>query len=91
MAMTNVELYEALRGSIPDSAARMIAEAFHPAHELATKSDLAELRGEMRAGFATLQGEIHKSSASTMRWMLTFFIPVWAGTWGTVAAVLLKG
>lgn len=102
MAMTNVELYEALKRSIPEDAARMIAEAFHPAKDLATKQDLAEIvgemrsefaavRGEMREGFARLQGEIHKSSASTMRWMLTFFIPVWAGTWGTVVAVVLKG
>jgi hypothetical protein len=69
----------------------MIAEAFHPADELATKSDLALLQGEVRAVFADLRAEIHKSSASTMRWMLTFFIPVWAGTWATVVAVLLKG
>lgn len=89
--MTNVELYEALKGSIPEDAARMIAEAYHPARDLATKHDLAEIRGEMREGFSGLRGEIHKSSASTMRWMLTFFIPVWAGTWATVVAVLLKG
>ncbi len=54
------------------------------------RGEMRELRGEMREGFATLRGEIHQSSKETMRWMLTFFIPVWAGTWGTVLAILLK-
>ena len=91
MAMSNVELYEALKGSIPEAAARVIAENFRPAGELATRHDLELLRSEMHTGFAAVREEIHESSASTMRWMLTFFIPVWAGSWGTVAAVLLKG
>jgi hypothetical protein len=95
MAMSNVELYEALKGSIPEAAARMIAEHFPPSRDLATTHDLARmgesLRAEMQTGFASLRGEIHAESARTMRWMLTFFIPVWAGTWGTVVAVLLRG
>lgn len=82
--MANVELYEVLRGQLSEKAARMIAEAFHPAQELARKSDLDLLESNIRV-------EIHRSSASTMRWMLTFFIPVWAGTWATVVAVLVKG
>ncbi len=101
MALSNVELYEALKGHVGEDAARMMAEVIPPSRDLATKLDvletrselrteIAELRGEMREGFAMLRGEIHASSRDTMRWMLTFFIPVWAGTWGTMLAILFR-
>ena len=108
MALSNVELYEALRGHVGEDAARMIADVIPPSRNLATKLDLeqargelraeiagvrtevAELRGEMREGFAMLRGEIKASSRDTMRWMLAFFIPVWAGTWGTMLAILFR-
>jgi hypothetical protein len=35
--MSHVELYEALKESIPDKAARLIAEAFPAARDVATK------------------------------------------------------
>jgi len=81
MAMSNVELYEALKGSIPDKAARLIAEVFPGARDLATKSDLADLRAEMRAGFAQLR---------ILRWMLGLFLPVWLGTWATFVLIALR-
>lgn len=105
MVLTNVELYEALKDRVGEEAARLIAEVVPTATELVTKRDLdngigavrleiSELRAEMREGFATLKGElggeIHKSSKETMRWMLTFFIPLWVGTWGTVLAIVLR-
>jgi hypothetical protein len=108
MALTNVELYEALKDRVGEEAARLIADVVPAADELATKHDLlatkhdldreisgvrlevTELRGEMREGFAAVRGEIQKSSKETMRWILTFMIPMWAGTWGTLLAVLLK-
>lgn len=95
--MTNVELYEALKGSIPEHAARMIAEAYHPARDLATRHDLADLRGEMHAEFASVRHEISdlrceiKTVARLQQWMLGFFVPLWVGTFGTVIAVVLKG
>lgn len=64
MAMTNVELYEALRGSTPDEAARMIAEAFHPARDHATRLDLADLRAATQADIADFRGEMHAEFAS---------------------------
>lgn len=95
--MTNVELYEALKGSIPEHAARMIAEAFHPSRELATRSDLAELRvattrdiGDVLKEIAYLRGEI-KAVARLQQWMLAAFVPLWVGTFGTIIAVVLKG
>ncbi len=90
MAMTNVELYEALKGTIPDNAARMIAEAYHPARELATRTDLAKLELATRTDLAKLEGKID-SIARLQQWMIAFFIPVWAGTFGTLVAVVLKG
>ena len=27
---------------------------------------------------------------SMLRWMIALFLPVWAGTWATVVAVILK-
>ena len=97
MVMTNVELYEALKGSVGEDAARLIAEVVPTASEIATKQDLfatkTELRDEIsavRLEIAGLRGEIQKSSKETMRWMLPFFVPLWLGTWGTLLAVLLK-
>jgi len=101
MAPTNVELYEALKPSVGELAARMIAEAVPAAQDLATKSDIQmlrsellvfknELQAEIQSVRSDLRVEIHTESTRQMRWMLTFFIPVWAGTWATVVAVILK-
>lgn len=86
MAMSNVELYEALKGSIREAAARMIAEVVPPSRELATKTDIANVLTEL----AVLRGEV-KSIARLQQWMLGFFVPLWVGTFGTVVAVVLKG
>jgi hypothetical protein len=83
MAMTNVELYEALKGSIPDKAARLIAEAFPAATDLATKHYVDQK-------FAELRADIHAEAKSAMRWMLGLFIPVWAATMGTLIVALTK-
>ena len=94
MALTNVELYEALRGQLGEEAARLIANVVPVAEDLATKSELREevagLRAEMHEGFAMVRTEIERSSKETMRWMLTFFVPLWLGTWGSLLAVVLK-
>jgi hypothetical protein len=81
MALSHVELYEALKDRIGEKAAALIAEVFPPAQELATKSDIAELRAEMKAGFAQIR---------TLRWMLGLFLPMWFGTWVTLVALVLK-
>ena len=101
MVMTNVELYEALKDRVGVDTARLIAEVVPTAAELATKRDLdnglaglrleiVSVREDLSLQIAGVREEIQKSSKETMRWMLTFFIPVWAGTWGMVLAVLLK-
>lgn len=91
MAMSNVELYEALRGSIPDNAARMIAEAFHPARDLVTKHDLADFRTDFLKETARLESTMEQLHSSTLRWMLGLFVPIWAATWGTLLVAVLRG
>jgi hypothetical protein len=86
MAMTNVELYEALKRSIPEEAARLIAEGYPRAADQATKADISGVLAEI----AGLRGEI-KAVARVQNWMLGLFVPLFAGTWGTVIAVVLKG
>lgn len=71
MAPTHVELYEALKPSIGEEAAAMIANVVPSAGNLATKEDVltireefATFRGEMRAEFATFRGEMREEFAS---------------------------
>jgi allophanate hydrolase subunit 1 len=94
MAMRNIALYEALKAPVGEEAARMIAEVVPAAEDLSTKLDIAAVHidiARLEKLIAETRGEIHASTNRTIRWMLTFFIPVWAGTWATVVAVLLKG
>ena len=108
MALSHVELYEALKPTVGEKAAQLMADVIPPAKDLVTKHDLAESTAELKSVIAEvnlhvtmLEGEFGKlearvgsridaSAKETMRWMLTFFIPVWAGTWGAVLAILLK-
>jgi hypothetical protein len=50
----------------------------------------ASLRTEMAELAGSLRAEIHRSQVSTIKWLLGFWIPLWAGTWGTMVAVLFK-
>lgn len=79
MMITNVEPYEALKDAIPVEAAKMIAEVVPPAKELATKSDIAELRGDMHQGFER-----------QIRWMFGAMIPLWLGLYGTLITLLIR-
>jgi hypothetical protein len=90
MTQTNVALYEALKPSIGEDAARMIAEIFPPASDLATKSDLREGFAAVREGFAKVRGEMQAESKTNLRWIIGLFVPVWVATWGTMIAVLFK-
>ena len=77
MALTHVQLYEALKPSVGEEAARLMAEVVPPAEHLATKSDIAEVRSdfsglraefadlkaEMREGFAQVRGEMREGFA----------------------------
>lgn len=63
----------------------MIAEVVPPARELATKSDIAGVNERI----ARVEAKVD-SMARLQQWMVAFFVPVWAGTFGTLIAVVLK-
>ena len=76
---SHVELYEALKPTVGEEAARMIANVIPAAAELATKQDVERLRTEIAAG-----------DLRTIKWLVGIFLPILVGIWGTVIAVLIK-
>ena len=97
MTSRGVELYEALKPRFGEEAAFLMASVIPPAENLSTRQDLAETKAELKTDIADvkvlvsgLAAKIEASSKETMRWMLAFFIAVWAGTGGTFVAILLK-
>jgi hypothetical protein len=58
--------------------------------EARTREEFAKVRGEIREQGAELRGLMHAENTRTIKWILGFTIPLWAGTWGTVVGLLLK-
>lgn len=83
MATVNLELYEALKKTLDEEAARMIAEVVPEARNLATKEDLE--RVEHR-----LERRIDQLESRMFRWTLTFFVPLWVAMLGTLLALVLN-
>lgn len=83
MATVNLELYEALKKTLDEEAARMIAEVVPEARNLATKEDLE--RVEHR-----LERRIDQLESRMFRWTLTFFVPLWVAVLGTLLALVLN-
>lgn len=85
MAMS-LELYDNLKGEIGEKAARVIAEAIPPGDHLATQAAMErgfeQVRAEIKSGLEGLETRL-------MRWMLSFFVPLWLGVYGTLAAVVI--
>lgn len=90
MAVTNIELYEALKRDLNEDAARMIAEVVPPAANVATKSDIAELKAELKTDMARLEARMSDFEArlarNMNRWGAFFVIPLW----GAVVAAGVK-
>lgn len=97
MALTNIELYEALKKDVSEDAARMIAEVFPRAEDLATRSDILELRAATGSDIARLEALIKDLEIRTeqrfsaferrvFRWSMTFAVPLWAA----LVAALVK-
>ena len=127
MAVTHVELYEALKGSVGEKAARMIAEIVPVAADVARTNDVLAVRQDLAEAVSTLRLEIseatsllrrdvfaaiselrrdiaaqqqqianarseaHALNTRTIQWILGVTIPLWIGTWGMMAAILLRG
>ena len=58
MAVSHVELYEALKGPVGEKAARMIADVVPPAAEVARRLDVAETGFAMRQAVADVRQEL---------------------------------
>lgn len=76
METSGIEFYEALRAYIPEEAARLIAERSPQPRDLATRADV-------QAAVAELKADIRG-------WMLAFFVPLWIGVYGTLAAIVIS-
>ena len=92
MALSHVELYEALKDRIGEKAAALIADVVPPARDLATKLDLERVITEFSRQIAELTAKVDSGFAQirTLRWMLGLFLPMWFGTWVTLVALVLK-
>ena len=57
------------------------------------RTEIAELRGDLRASIEELRGEMvagFKGVETRMaRWLLGYFVPLWAGVWATVLTLIL--
>ena len=80
---TGLELYEALKPTVGEEAARMIAETLPMTERVAAKSDLEALGSR-------LEGQIHASEARMFRWMLGFFATLWVGNAALIVTIVLK-
>ena len=80
---TGLELYEALRPSVREDAARMIAEALPLTDRVATKGDLEQLHLVMKADLNAMEARI-------FRWMLGFFATLWVSNCGVIVTLLVK-
>lgn len=78
---TGLELYEALKPTVGEDAARMIAEAPPMTDRVATKADLEDL---------ARRGDLHVLEARMFRWMLGFFATLWLGNVALIVTIVLK-
>lgn len=75
--VSNIRLYNALKPHVGEEAAEMIAEVIPPADQLVTKQDLDVGLGSVKADL--------------LKWMIALMVPTWVGTYGVIAAIVLKG
>ena len=80
MALSHVELYEALKPSIGERAAAMIADVVPAAQDLATKADIADVRADI----AELRTEMYVLNTRTIRWTVGVFVPMFAVMWASI-------
>ncbi|MEX0873321.1 MAG: hypothetical protein WD646_13370 [Actinomycetota bacterium] len=85
-----MELYEALKGPVGEKAARMIAEIVPVAADVARKQHVAEAVATLSREIADVRVEVRASNTRTIQWILGVTIPLWIGTWGMMAAILLR-
>ena len=80
---TGLELYEALKPTVGEEAARMIAEALPMTERVAMKTDIEALG-------LRVESRISATEARMFRWMLGFFATLWLGNAGLIVTIVLK-
>jgi uncharacterized protein Yka (UPF0111/DUF47 family) len=83
---TNLELYEVLKRTLDEDAARMIAEVIPLGTDVATKSDVQDVKADIQS----LERRIDRLEADLMRRTLAFFMPLWIAVLATMIAVVVK-
>jgi len=76
MALTNIELYEALKKDLSEESARMIAEVVPKAQDLATKGDIAEVKSFI--------------DSRLLRMTFAFFVPMWASMAALIGILIAR-
>jgi hypothetical protein len=90
MALTNIELYEALKKDVSEDAARMIAEAVPKAEDIATKGDLAELKERIVQLELTIERRFSEFEQRAFRYAMVFGAPLWAAMIAALVRFALK-
>ena len=84
--MSSIGFYDALRAHMPDEVARLIADRLPDTDELAR---LIADRLPNTEALAT-KADLMEPRADVRGWMLSFFVPLWIGVYGTLAAVVIS-
>lgn len=87
MALTNIELYEALKKDLNEDAARMIAEVVPPASELVTR-DYFERRFAEQDAF--IERRFAESERRQLRMTLALVGPLYATLIAGLVRLILK-
>lgn len=92
---TGLELYEALKLTVGEEVAKMIAEALPMSDQVATKGDLDRLATRIEAKFEQIESKfdakLSGAEARIYQRMLTFNITLFLGLAGIIVAIVLKG
>ena len=87
---TGLELYEALKPTVGEEAAKMIAEALPMSDQIATKSDIVLVRADLERLEDRVDAKLSAMEARIYQRMLTFNITLFLGLAGMIVAIVLK-
>lgn len=92
--VSRIQVYERLEPLVGDEVAEELAEVVGRTRDLVTKdffrAEMQQLRHDMELGFRDTQVQIAELRADTRDWLLRFFVPLWIGVYGTIAALAIS-
>jgi hypothetical protein len=101
MAITNIELYEALKKDVSEESARMIAEAVPKAENIATRDDVHMAVTDVRTAITEVVQRLNtmevyferrfaEAERRTFRYAMIFGGPLWAAMIAALVKIVLK-